>query len=82
VNAGDKKSQTLLDICFHSGMLLGLIFDPEDGGDISPKRWSTFNELHGVIFQKIELLSPISVSHSTINNDFIPRNIQFFSLCY
>jgi hypothetical protein len=35
--------------------LLGLFFDPEDGGDVSPKRKLTFNGLHGVISQKIEL---------------------------
>jgi hypothetical protein len=23
--------------CFHAGFLLGLFFDPEDGGDVPPK---------------------------------------------
>jgi hypothetical protein len=36
---------------FQAVILLGL-FDPEDGGDVPPKRWLTFNELHGVISQK------------------------------
>jgi hypothetical protein len=28
------ESQALLVICFHTGFLLGLFFDPEDEGDI------------------------------------------------
>jgi hypothetical protein len=40
----------------HTGFLLGLFFNPEDGGNIfSPKRLLTFRRLHGVIFQKIKL---------------------------
>jgi hypothetical protein len=36
--------------------LLGLFFDPEDGGDyVPPKRRLTFNKLHGIISQKIVL---------------------------
>jgi hypothetical protein len=27
--------ETLLVICFHAGLSLGLFFNPEDGGDIS-----------------------------------------------
>jgi hypothetical protein len=73
VNAGDKKSQNLLATCFHSGILLALFFDSEDGGDVSPKRRSTFDGLHGVISQKIVLFSQISVSRSTFNNVFNPK---------
>jgi hypothetical protein len=32
ISAGGK--QILLDACFHSGFLLGLSFEPEDGGDM------------------------------------------------
>jgi hypothetical protein len=28
------ESRTLLATCFHAGFLLGLFFDPEDGGDM------------------------------------------------
>jgi hypothetical protein len=37
---------------FLACILLGL-FDPEDGGDIPPKRRLTFNGLQGIISQKI-----------------------------
>jgi hypothetical protein len=33
-------------------LLIGLLFDPEDGGDISPL---TFSRIHGVLLQKIDL---------------------------
>jgi hypothetical protein len=39
---------------FHAGILLGL-FDPADGDGVLPKRRMTFNELRGVISQKIVL---------------------------
>jgi hypothetical protein len=29
-----KELLSLLAICFHTGFLLGLFFDPENGGDI------------------------------------------------
>jgi hypothetical protein len=32
-----------------------LFYDPEDGGDVPPKRRLPFNGLHGVISQKIVL---------------------------
>jgi hypothetical protein len=35
--------------------LLGLFLDPEDGGDVSPTRLLTFNELHVVISRKAEI---------------------------
>jgi hypothetical protein len=35
----------------HAGILLGLFFDHEDGGDmVLEKRWPIFNELHGVTY--------------------------------
>jgi hypothetical protein len=40
-----------LTTCFHVGIWFGL-FDPEDEGDVSPKRRLTFNGLHGVTSQK------------------------------
>jgi hypothetical protein len=53
VKVGGKQAQ--LTICFHSGFLLGLFFDPEDGGHPSNHRVA-YNGLHGVISQKIVLL--------------------------
>jgi hypothetical protein len=29
-----SKARALLATCFHAGFLLGLFFDPEDGGDM------------------------------------------------
>jgi hypothetical protein len=46
----------LLATCFHAGLFLGLLFNLEGGGDINLlKRLLTFNGLHGVISQEIEL---------------------------
>jgi hypothetical protein len=33
-----SQARTLLATCFHAGFLLGLLLDPEDGGDIHPVR--------------------------------------------
>jgi hypothetical protein len=30
-----KNKPSKLATCFHAGLFLGLLFDPEDGGDIS-----------------------------------------------
>jgi hypothetical protein len=40
-----------------SRALLGLFFDLEEWGHVPPKRPLTFNGLHGVIYQKIELFN-------------------------
>jgi hypothetical protein len=41
----------------YAGFLLGILFNPEDGGDMfSPKGHLAFNGLHGVISQNIEFL--------------------------
>jgi hypothetical protein len=49
----EVSNSALLATCFHSLFLLGLIFDPHDGGDVPSKSQMTFNGLHGVISQKI-----------------------------
>jgi hypothetical protein len=49
-------SPPLLATCFHAGFLLGLFFDPEDEGDVPPKRPLTYSGLHGDISQKIIIL--------------------------
>jgi hypothetical protein len=35
VKSGGKQSRAAT--CFHAGFLLGLFFDPEDGGDMLPQ---------------------------------------------
>jgi hypothetical protein len=39
--------------------MLGSLFDPEDGGDMLLRNVGCFNELHGVISQKVEHLVKI-----------------------
>jgi hypothetical protein len=43
------------------GFLLGLFFDPEEGEDMSSETSLTFNGIHGVISQKIELFKTHAV---------------------
>jgi hypothetical protein len=50
----EQAKQSSLCYVLHAGFLLCLFFDPESGGDVSPKRRSTFNGLHGCISQKID----------------------------
>jgi hypothetical protein len=50
--------------CFYIGFLLGVLFDPEYGGDVLPKRQLTFNGLHGITSQKMVLFITTSVRTS------------------
>jgi hypothetical protein len=56
-----------------AGLLLGFFFDPEDGDDVPPKSWLTFNRLHGVISQKIVLFITTAVRTSNATISFILR---------
>jgi hypothetical protein len=58
VKAGGKQSRA------HAGFLHSLFLNPEDGGDVPPKCLLTFNGLHGVISQKIELFITTAVRTS------------------
>jgi hypothetical protein len=59
--------------CFHAGFLLGLFYDPEDGGDdVLSKRRFTFKRLHGIISQKIELFIITAVRTSNLTVMILP----------
>jgi hypothetical protein len=58
-------------IISQAGFFLGLLVDPEDGGDIfPPKRPLTFNGLHGVMSQMIEFFRSVFTTdvHSSVRN--------------
>jgi hypothetical protein len=60
-----------------AGYLLGLLFDPEDGGGhVSPKRWLTFHGPHDVTSKKIEIFQNIVLFD--INET---RRIQILQRC-
>jgi hypothetical protein len=69
VKAGSKLSQ--------AGFLLGLFLNPEDGGDVPPKRRLTFNRLNGVISQKIVLFitTAVNISNPAKFQIFKPRDL-------
>jgi hypothetical protein len=48
----------LLSSCLLAGFCWTSFFDPEDGGDIPPKRWLKLDGLHGVISQRMVLFCP------------------------
>jgi hypothetical protein len=55
----------LLAVCFDDGVLLGLFFNPEDGGDMIPQNvYLTFNGLHGIVSQKTGLFITTAVRTS------------------
>jgi hypothetical protein len=61
----------VLDTCFHAVFVFGLFFDPDDGGDVSPKRQLNFNVLHGVIYQKILFFITTAVNTSKFYRFFV-----------
>jgi hypothetical protein len=61
VKEGGKHSQ----LCLHADILLGLFFDPEDGGNVHLNHQLTFNAIHGFISQKTALL--ITSAVKTLN---------------
>jgi hypothetical protein len=64
----------LLATCLLAGSCRNYFFDPEDGGDVPPKRRLKLNRLHGVISQKMILFITTAVKTSN------PRGICFSSL--
>jgi hypothetical protein len=72
----------ILATCFHAAFLLDLFFDPEDGGDVSLKRRLTFNEIHGVLSRKIELLKKLWICSSFNNSNQVCLYQMIFSLSY
>jgi hypothetical protein len=62
------QHKPLLDLLY-AGSLLGLLFNPDDRGDVPRKRQLTFNRLHSVISQKtgfIKNKSYISIKNGTV----------------
>jgi hypothetical protein len=52
----NEPSKSTASYLLLANFLLGLLFDPEDGGDMFLRNVSSLlNGLHGVIFQKTEL---------------------------
>jgi hypothetical protein len=61
------------NVCYllHDDFLLRLIFDPENGRDVSMKRRLIFNGLYGVMSQNIELFITTAVRSSNPNYFFV-----------
>jgi hypothetical protein len=55
-----------------------IFFDPEDGGDVPPKRRLQLNRLHGVSSQKMILFITAAVKTSKLTNlKIIPLALEF-----
>jgi hypothetical protein len=69
--------RTLFAACFHADFLLGLFFDPEDGGDM-------FYRNAGLLSMEYTALYPTAVrtSNSTREKSLAPvRNVARSSVC-
>lgn len=56
-SSGLNSKPVGLSCCLlHTGLLLGLLLNPEDGRDVSPKSRLTLNGLYSIITQMTELL--------------------------
>jgi hypothetical protein len=75
------KSSALLAAYFLVGFLLGLVFDPEDGGDVPPKRRLIFNGLHGIISQKTVLFITTDVRTSNPTDICVFTIDNFVCMC-
>jgi hypothetical protein len=70
--------------------LHGLFFDPEDRGDVLPKRRLPFNGLHGVISQKTyssafmqtEIKGTISCKRTLMHSKKQQQNFSFMDVSY
>jgi hypothetical protein len=50
-----RLKQSLVCCLLYADVLQGLFFDPKTRPRVPPKRRMTFNGLHGIIYQEIEL---------------------------
>jgi hypothetical protein len=78
--AGGKQST-----CFLAGFLLGMFFNPEDGGSYVPlKRLLTFGGLHSVVTPKIVLITTtvrvLPITHHCEKPQIV-CNGNIFKLC-
>jgi hypothetical protein len=55
-----EKETSMKASGIHAGFFPDSFFDPEDAGDVPPKRWLTSNGLHGF------------TSHATVVNTLTP----------
>jgi hypothetical protein len=56
--------------------LLGLFVEPEDEGDVSPKRGWTFNGLHGVVSKETVLFITTGVKNSNPTKTICFQNVS------
>jgi hypothetical protein len=60
-------SRAVLTTCFHAGIVFGLFYEPEDGGDTFLRNVGSFNGEDSVISQK-KVLFTVSVSLNKLYN--------------
>jgi hypothetical protein len=76
-SARNQHASILLATCLLAVCCSAYFFDPEDGGDVPPKRRFTLNGLYGVISQKMILF--ITTAVKTSNPAYWINSIVYFS---
>jgi hypothetical protein len=69
--------------CFHAGFLTGLLFDPEDGGDMILRNVTTLSTSYTALQPRIYNSSWYIVTRRSLrSNDHSCTSICFTSVCY
>jgi hypothetical protein len=71
----------MLATCFHAGFLLGLVFDPEDGGDMLMRNVGCLSTDYTALYPRKQNSSPLSLFSSVINDTSSTTYVTWPRIC-